>query len=61
MEWFDKLEVLKGVLGSEELCSEICRAIGSYEAEKVLSYIMRMWDVDDELDDDELDDDELDD
>lgn len=56
MEWFDKLEVLKGVLGSEELCSEICRAIGSYEAEKVLSYIMRMWDVDDELDDDELDD-----
>lgn len=53
MEWFDKLEVLKEVLGSEELCSEICRAIGSYEAEKALSYIMRVWDVDD---DDELDD-----
>ena len=43
-----KLEVLKGVLGSEKLCSEICRAIGSYEAEEVLSYIMRVWDVDDD-------------
>lgn len=52
MEWFDKLEVLKDVLGYEELCSEICRAMGSYEAENVLSYIMRVWDVDD----DELDD-----
>ena len=56
MEWFDKLEVLKDVLGSEKLCSEICRAIGSYEAEKVLSYIMRMWDVDDDELDDDLDD-----
>ena len=57
MEWFDKLEVLKDVLGADKLCSEICRAIGSYEAEKVLSYIMRMWDVDDdELEDDELED-----
>ena len=57
MEWFDKLGVLKDVLGAEKLCSEICRAIGSYEAEKVLSYIMRMWDVDDdELNDDELND-----
>ena len=48
MEWFDKLGVLKDVLGAEKLCSEICRAIGSYEAEKVLSYIMRMWDVDED-------------
>lgn len=46
MEWFDKLEILKDVLGADNLCEEICRAIGSYEAEKVLSYIMRMWDVD---------------
>ena len=48
MEWFDKLEILKGVLGSEKLCPEICRAMGSYEAEKVLSYIMRMWAVADD-------------
>lgn len=52
MEWFDKLEILKSALGSEKLCSEICRAIGSYEAEKVLSYIMRMWDIDENEPDD---------
>lgn len=52
MEWFDKLEVLKDVLGSEKLCSEICRAIGSYEAEEVLSYIMRMWDINEDGSDD---------
>ena len=56
MEWFDKLEVLKDVLGADKLCEEICRGIGSYEAEKVLSYIMRMWDVDDDELDDNLDD-----
>lgn len=41
-EWFDKLVVVMETLGAE-----ICRAIGSIEAESALDYIIRVWGMDD--------------
>ena len=45
--WFDKLVVVMETLGAEEAAAEICRAIGSIEAENALDYIIRMWGLDD--------------
>ena len=45
--WIDKLDVVMETLGAEEAAAEICRAIGSIEAENALDYIIRMWGMDD--------------
>lgn len=46
MNWIEKLELLKEVLGAEATLEEICRAIGILEAEDILDYIMRLHDLD---------------
>lgn len=46
--WIDKLEYLSEVLGAEEVLEEMCRAIGSVEADEVLSYIMNVWGIGEE-------------
>lgn len=51
--WIEKLECLTEVLGAETVAEEICRAIGSVEADKTLSYIIRMWGIDEEEDEED--------
>lgn len=51
--WIDKLEYLKEVLGSETVLEEMCRAIGSIEADETLTYIMTVWGIGEDEDEDE--------
>ena len=52
MEWFEMLEILESALGSEQVSREICKMLGTYEAEDLLSTMMLMWDIDPESSED---------
>lgn len=51
--WIDKLEYLTEVLGAETVLEGMCRAIGSIEADEILTYIMTVWDIGEEDEDEE--------
>lgn len=45
MNWIEKLELLKETLGAEATLEEMCRAIGIREADKILEFIIRVYDL----------------
>lgn len=45
MDWIEKLELLKETLGAEATLEEVCRAIGAIEADEILGYIIRVYDL----------------
>ena len=45
MNWIDKMDLLKEAIGAENAFEEICRAIGSIEAEEALDYIINLYDL----------------
>ena len=45
MNWIDKMDLLKETIGAENAFEEICRAIGSIEAEEALDYIINLYDL----------------
>ena len=46
--WIDKLEGLTEVLGAEAVLEEMCRVIGAIETDKILTYIMNLWGIEEE-------------
>lgn len=43
---FEILDELIECIGARELCEEMTRAMGTYEADKLLSYLYRLYDLD---------------
>lgn len=46
MNWIEKLELLKETLGAETTLKEVCRTIGTIEADEILEYIIRLYNLD---------------
>ena len=46
MDVYDKLEILKEVLGVEELLDELARALSNSQLNEELDYIANNWEID---------------
>lgn len=53
MNWIEKLEGLTEVFGAETVLEEMCRAIGATETDKILTYLMNLWDIEEDEEENE--------